>query len=157
VAHFIPTGIPVVERLALAEPVPRTEEVAARRLDLEAYAKRLTPRGCVVGDGLEAGRPAAAADIARLAGSGTEGVSSGLSRCVSCRGFAGDYLALRGEGNGDHTPRVIQVHCRCENHNCCAGCGQPLGDYRLSAFYYHEAKRSVVYVAAYSAFGHHCR
>lgn len=155
-AGDIPTGIPVVERLALAEPVPPTEEVAARRLDLHAYAERLRTGGYLVGDGLEGGRPATPADIDRLSGQDADGVPKGLSRCTTCRWFAGDYVAVDGEGDGDLTPRVIRVHCRCENHNRCAGCGELLADHRLSAYHYDEADREVAYVAAYAAFSHRC-
>lgn len=154
---IIPTGIPVVERLALIEPVPQTEEVAVRRLDLHAHAERLNPGGYQVGDGLEGGRLASPADIVRLSRQQPDGIPTGLSRCTACRWFTGDYLALTGEGDGDLTPRVIHVHCRCENHNRCAGCGQTLADWRLSAYHYDEADRSVRYVAAYSAFSHRCR
>jgi len=155
-AVIAPTGIPVAERLALVEPVPPTEEVAARRLALRAYTERSTPGGYLVGDGLEGGRPAAPADIDRLSGLGADGVPKGLTRCMDCRRFAGDYLALDGEGDGDRTPRVIRVHCRCENHNRCAGCGKTLADRRLSAYHYEEADRTVEYAAAYMAFGHRC-
>jgi hypothetical protein len=155
---IIPSGVPVVEQLALAESVPETGEVMVRRDRLERYAKRLRPStGCLVGDGLEDGQPAAAPDIERLSGQEADGAPKGLSRCGRCRCLAGDYLALKGEGNGNLTPRVIRVHCRCDNHNRCAGCGQTLADRRLSAYYYDERARSVRYVAAYVAFNHRCR
>src|SRR3989337_1499519 len=112
--------------------------------------------GYLVGDGLEGGRPAAPADIDRLSGLGADGVPKGLTRCMDCRRFAGDYLALDGEGDGDRTPRVIRFHCRCENHNRCAGCGKTLADRRLSAYCYEEADRTVAYAAAYNAIGHPC-
>jgi hypothetical protein len=156
-AGIIPTGIPVVERLALAEPVPGTDEVAVRRLNLHAYARRLNPGGYQVGDGLEGGRPAAPADVDRLSRREADGVSTGLDRCTACGWFAGDCLALNGEGDGDLTPRVIHVHCRCENHNRCAGCGETFADWRLSAYHYDEANRQVSYLAAYSAFSHRCK
>lgn len=156
-AAFIPIGIPVVERLALVEPVPQTDEIAARRLDLRAYAERLNPGGYLVGDGLEGGRAATPADVDRLSGHEADGVPKGLSRCAICRVFAGDYLALNGEGDGDLTPRVLHVHCRCENHNRCAGCGETLADRRLSAYRYDEANGKVGYLAAYAAFNHRCR
>ena len=154
---IIPIGIPVVERLALAEPVPQTEEVAVRRIHLHAHAERLNPGGYLVGDGLEGGRPAAPEDMDRLSRQEADGVPNGLTRCTTCRWFTGDYLALNGEGDGDLTPRVIRVHCRCENHNRCAGCGETLADWRLSAYHYDEAHRRVCYVAAYTAFSHRCR
>jgi hypothetical protein len=154
---IIPIGVPVVERLALAEPVPQTEEVAIRRANLEALAERLNPGGYQVGDGLEGGRPAAPGDMDRLSRREVDGVPNGLTRCITCRWFTGDFLALNGEGDGDLTPRVIRVHCLCENHNRCAGCGETLADWRLSAYHYDEAHRQVRYVAAYSAFSHRCR
>lgn len=154
---IIPTGIAVVERLALAEPVPETEEVAVRRGRLKDYAKRSNPGGYLVGDGLEGGRPATPEDIDRLSRQDARATPKGLSQCTTCRSFTGDYLAVHGEGNGDLTPRVIEIHCRCQNHNRCAGCGQTLADWRLSAYYYDEAAaRSVLYVAAYLAFDHRC-
>ena len=156
-AAIIPFGIAVVERLALSEPVPPTAEVAALRADLHAYADRTNPGGYIVGDGLEGGRPARRSDIERLSQRAADGHPKGLSRCPTCRWFAGDYLALAGEGDGDPAPRVIRVHCRCENHNRCAGCGGTLADWRLSAYHYDEAKRSVAYVAAYLALSHRCR
>ncbi len=153
---IMPFGIPVVEQLALVEPVPRSDEVAARRVALRAYADRSNPGGYVVGDGLENGRPATPADIDRLSRRQPDGVPAGLARCATCRWFKGDYLAVKGEGDGDLTPRVIRVHCRCENHNRCAGCGETLADWRLSAYHYDEASRSVPYLAAYAAFSHRC-
>ena len=152
----IPIGTPVVEQLALGEPVPQSDEVAAHRADLRAYADRSNPGGYVVGDGLEGGRRATSADIDRLSRQQPDGVPAGLARCAICRRFAGDYLAIKGEGDGDLTPRVIRVHCRCENHNRCAGCGETLADWRLSAYLYDEANRSVRYLAAYAAFSHRC-
>src|SRR3990172_2578647 len=44
-AVIAPPGIPVAERLALVEPVPPTEEGAARRLALPADTGRATPGG----------------------------------------------------------------------------------------------------------------
>ena len=153
---IIPTGIAVVERLALAELIPRTPEVAARRADLDAYEERSNPGGYLVGDGLEGGLPATPADIDRLSRQGADGIPGGLTRCTTCRSCSGDYLALEGEGDGDPTPRVIHVFCRCDNHNRCAGCGQALADWRLSAYHYDEVDRCVWYLAAYSAFSHRC-
>jgi len=156
-SDLVPTGIPVVERLALADPVPETAEVAARRRALRAYADEHTPGGYVVGDGLEGGRPATASDIQRLGRSGADGAPAGLARCPTCGEYAGEFLARSGEGNGDPTPRVVAVHCRCQNHNLCARFGEPLADRRLSAYRYDEADGRVWYVAAYVGLGHRCR
>jgi hypothetical protein len=70
--------------------------------------------------------------------------------------LAGEFLAVHGEGNGDRTPRVIRIHCRCENHNRCARCGEPLADQRLSSYEYDEVEGKAMYLAAYAAFGHRC-
>jgi hypothetical protein len=156
-AAMIPTGLPVVERLRLAEHLPRTPEIAARRARLRAYGEVQDGPRYIVGDGLEAGRPAVSDDLVRLIGLDGTSPHPGLARCLTCGEFAGDYLATRGEGNGDWAPRVIRVHCRCDNHNRCARCGEPLAPRRLSAYYFIEETGSVCYVAAYSALSHRCR
>lgn len=155
-AAMLPVGTPVVERLALAEPIAETAELIARRARLVAFAAGLTPAGYLIGDGLEGGHPASPEEIDRLSGRAADGVPIGLNRCATCIGFRGDYLALAGEGNGDMTPRVVRVHCRCENHNHCAACLEPLADTRLSAYDYDEADGSVYYLAAYAALSHRC-
>jgi hypothetical protein len=77
--------------------------------------------------------------------------------CETCGDAQGESLALRGEGTGDPTPRVLTVHCRCTNHNRCAGCGDTLHERRLSAWQWDETARSARYVAAYLGLGHRCR
>jgi hypothetical protein len=156
-AQMTPVGIPVVEKLALAEPIAETTELTARRARLIAFAASLTPDGYLVGDGLEGGHPASQDEINHLSGQSADGVPIGLDRCATCVGFRGDYLAVAGEGNGDTMPRVVRVHCRCENHNRCAACFQPLAETRLSAYGYDEANGSVHYLAAYVALSHQCR
>ena len=155
-AAAVPTGLPVVERLRLASNLPRTSEMAARRVRLRTYADAQKVPGYMIGDGLEAGRRAVLDDIFRLAGLEGADPHPGLARCATCAEFAGDYLATKGEGNGDLNRRVVRVHCRCDNHNRCARCGEPLAAHRLSAYHWVEDRDSVCYVAAYSAFSHHC-
>jgi len=152
----LPTGHPVWNRLVLAEPIPASDELAARRQSLEWYGERHKLQGYIVGDGLEAGRYATPADMDRYLIGPPDGAPKGLSRCPTCNLLAGEYVAFRGEGNGDETPRVIQVHCLCENHNRCAGCGRPLATRRLSSYSYDEDKKSVIYYAAYMGLGHRC-
>jgi hypothetical protein len=155
-AAHVPSGRPVVERLRLAASLPRTPEIAARRARLRAYADADNGPRYIVGDGLEAGRIAILDDIFRLASLESEDPHRGLTRCPTCGELAGDYLATQGEGNGDLTRRVIRVHCRCENHNRCAWCGEQLAERRLSAYHFVEETGSVCYVAAYCAFSHRC-
>ena len=156
VAELIPIGVPLVDRLALAEPIPDTPELVARRDRLVAFAESLKGSGYLVGDGLEGGRPASADDISRLSGRDTHGIPAGLSRCATCGRFTGDFLATKGEGNGDMRRRVVRVHCTCENHNHCARCGEPLAESRLSAYEFNEADGKVWYAAAYIGLSHRC-
>ena len=155
-SDFGPAGVPVPDGLALAEAIPETAELAARRERLAAYKESLTPKGFLVGDGLEGGRPATREDITRLSPRDTQGIPAGLDRCATCAGLRGDYLATEGEGNGDLTPRVIRVHCGCENHNRCARCGEPLANSRLSAYGFNEGDGKAWYLAAYTALSHRC-
>jgi hypothetical protein len=152
----VPTGIPVVDRLRLAGELPPTAEMAERQARLRAYAGVHRESGYIVGDGLEAGRRATPDDILRLAGLPGGDPHPGLARCPTCGELGGDYLATRGEGNGDRTRRVIRVHCSCGNHNRCARCGETLAEHRLSAYHFVEETDSVCYVAAYCAFSHRC-
>ena len=159
-ATFVPTGIPVADRLVVAGPPPDTAEQAARRKCLRDYATRWKARGYLVGDNLEGGRPATPDDVARLSGRGPAGLPPGLRRCLDCGQPRGEYLSLRGFSDGqdydERSPHVVEVHCRCDNHNRCAGCGGPLADQRLSAYYWDEERGSVLYVAAYCGLSHRC-
>lgn len=155
-SELIPVGDPVIDRLALPVPMPETPELAARRERLEAFANSVKRTGYLVGDGLEGGRPATIYDIGRLSGHDALGIPCGLSRCATCGAFSGDFLATEGEGNGDRTPRVVRVHCKCQNYNRCARCGEPLAESRLSAYEYNPADGKAWYLAAYAGLSHRC-
>jgi len=155
-ASFVPFGHAVIERLVLAEQFPDTSELVDRREALLHFSEASKATGYIVGDGLEQGELASLEEAERLSGINEQGFPSGLSRCEMCHRLRGDFLALRGEGNGDKRARVIRVHCQCENDNRCAGCGGTLADWRLSSYFWDEAKGSAWYVAAYSAFSHRC-
>jgi hypothetical protein len=152
----LPWGMPALGAIATAEPLEGTPELRARWADLQAFARRHPGDGYLVGDGLEGGRRASHEDVKLLSGRDANGIPAGLYRCAGCGDFRGDYLAVRGEGNGDRTPRVVPVHCRCDNHNRCARCGGNLAPWRLSAYHFAEADRAVRYAAAYMALGHRC-
>jgi hypothetical protein len=154
--EHLPTGLPVTDRLMLPESFPETAELATQRARLAAFVETYRGKGYIVDDNLEGGRPATGQDIERLSIPGVDGVPAGLRRCPTCGRFAGEYLALNGEGNRDLTPRVLEVHCRCSNDNCCAACGRPLAGARLSAYFWDETDRKVWYLAAYSALSHRC-
>jgi hypothetical protein len=148
-SDHMPYGSPVSDRLRPADSVPETAELADRRARLAAFVDANRGPRYLVGDGLEDGRPADPDDIDRLSSPGIDGLPAGLRRCPTCAQLAGDYLAVKGEGNGDPTPRVIEVHCACANHNRCVWCGKPLAASRLSAYSYDD-DRKVWYRAAYS-------
>lgn len=155
--NLVPGCIAIVERLVLVEQSPDSPDIAARRDSLRRYAAANPGSGYIVGDGLEGGRPATDAEVERLSPTDGLGVPAGLSRCSECHCLHGDYLARQGEGNGDMGPRVIEVHCRCQNRNSCGGCGGTLAEWRLSSYFWDETQRKVWYVAAYSAVDHRCR
>ena len=155
-ASSLPWGMPVIDALALPEPLASTPEFLARQASLEAFVRRNPATGYLVGDGLEGGRRATPGEVKRLSGRDDDGIPRGLRRCDGCGAFRGDYLAVLGEGNGDRTPRVVPVHCRCENHNRCARCDGPLAEWRLSSYFFAEPDRAVRYLAAYAGLGHRC-
>ena len=155
-ATHIPTGIPVLERLVLAGPLPESPDLARRRAALLAYARRNGATGHLVGDGLEGGTPATDEDVARLSGTGPDGLPPGLRRCETCGQPRGEHLSVRGLDHDERNPRVIPVHCRCDNHNRCAACGGPLAEQRLSAWYWDEERAGAWYVAAYCGLSHRC-
>ena len=155
-ATHIPTGIPVLGRLVIAGPLPDSPDLARRHAELVAYADRNGATGHLVGDGLEGGIAATAEDVARLSGNGHDGLPPGLVRCGSCGCARGEHLSLRGLEYDERNPRVIPVHCRCDNHNRCAGCGRTLASERLSAWYWDEERAGARYVAAYCGLSHRC-
>lgn len=152
-----PVGSPVTDRLALAEALSWPADLQGRRNALASFADRVSFKsGHLVGDGLEAGRPAHNGDFERFMLGPMDGIPKGMHPCSTCGERAGEFLVTRGEGNGDEKPRVIPVHCRCENHNRCAFCGGPLYSHRLSAYFWDDNLCRVTYVAAYNGLNHHC-
>jgi hypothetical protein len=53
--------------------------------------------------------------------------------------------------------QVMRVHCRCENHNRCARCGEQLAKRRLNANYYRESDRQIWHVPGFRGLSHRCR
>ncbi|HET8734552.1 MAG TPA: hypothetical protein VFM45_12370 [Anaeromyxobacteraceae bacterium] len=150
-------GIAITGALDLPEPVRETLEFASRRRALDELVESARKQGgYLVGDGLEGGRRATPGDVARLSRRGACGVPVGLERCGDCGRHRGEFLAVKGEGNGDMTPRVVEVFCCCQNHNRCARCGGPLAAGRLSAYEYDLAAGRLLYRAAYCGLDHRC-
>jgi hypothetical protein len=67
-----------------------------------------------------------------------------------------EYLAVVGEGNRDMTPRVLEMCCKCQNHNRCARCSAPLANGRVSAYEFDESLGKVLYRAGYVGLNHRC-
>lgn len=154
---FLPWGLAITGGLQTAAPAEASPELAARQSRLDAFVERHRGSGYLVGDGLESGRPATADEIGRLSGRSEDGAPKGLELCQACGSFRGECLAPGGDGTDDAGPRVVSVHCRCDNHNRCARCGATLADTRLSAYFYDQTARKVLYAAAYMALAHRCR
>jgi hypothetical protein len=57
-SDILPAGLPVIDRLRLAEEFPVTPELTTRHALLEAFSEQHRGDGYLIGDGLEARRPA---------------------------------------------------------------------------------------------------
>ena len=145
-------GILVTGELAPCEDFPETSELAERRGRLEAFLRDQGGSGYAFGDLTKGGKSATPDDLIRLTGRQVNGVPRGLVRCPSCHGWKGECL--------DPNPRlpglVVEVHCRCENDNCCARCGELLFEWRLDANYYDPSDGQVWHVPGFCAFRHRC-
>ena len=129
---------------------PDTPHLRARRGRLNVRSQR---DGYSFGDLTKGGRAASADEVARLAGTGPEGVPRGLECCPSCGEWCGTCL--------DPSPRwfgkVMTVHCRCTNDNRCAACGQLLYERKLNANYYNPRDRQIWHVPGFCCESHRCR
>lgn len=145
----IPTGLPIFDRLHLAEPIPDSPELAARQADLREYADEYRGHGYLVGDGLEDGAPATPETRAQLGRIGLDGLPSGLRRCARCGQASGQCLS-------EATDQVVWCHCACDNRSRCARCERPLAAHRLSAWHWDDATGQPWYLAAYAGLSHQC-
>ena len=125
---------------------------AARVARLDAYVAAHRRGGYLLGDLRKGGRPAGAAERARLEGAGPGGVPRGLARCGACGGWAGECL--------DPSPLlqglVVRVKCRCQNGTRCAGCGRPLHEREVNANYFNPADGQVWHVPGFCGLSHRC-
>jgi hypothetical protein len=112
---------PISDRLHGPEGFPVTRETRTRQRRLRAFiAETTSGRGREYLIARMRGRAATADDLVRLSGTDPDGVPVGLARCAVCTAFRGEYLP-------SHQPRLlVRVFCRCENHNRCARCLNPL-------------------------------
>ncbi len=150
----VPHGARIAsEELAPAEPVPITEELAVRRMELILWEESQCGEGTtiIMGDLTKGGRMPTPEEEERLAGTHSGGVPKGLLPCPRCGEWRGECF--------DTLNRclVVRVHCRCENDDRCADCGELLHERKLNANYFDPADKHIWHVPGFSAFSHRCR
>lgn len=139
-------------KLLPQEVIPETKEILIRYLNLSLHADSLQGDGppLFVSDPFKGGRLACAVELVALAGRQPNGVPKGLRQCPTCGDWHGLCLDTRLERF------LVVVHCRCQNDNRCARCGQLLYDRKLGSNYFSEPDASVCYVPGFSAIKHRC-
>jgi hypothetical protein len=146
-------GAIVTGQLAPAIDFVETDDLRTRRAALDVVAEAVRKRGgYMLGDLTCGGRPATDDEVRRLSGVHPDGAPAGLVRCDRCGERRGVCLSDR-----DRFPRLLlTVHCRCDNHNRCARCGEPLHEHRLNANVYDERAKCVLHVPGFSGLSHRC-
>jgi len=146
-------GTLITGKLRPPTALPDTVDLQDRHRRLTRIVDELTRKGgYMLGDLTKGGRDATADDVARLAGAGPEGMPRGLERCSECSDWRGSCL----DPSPTSFAKVMSVHCRCENHNRCATCGQFLHERRLNANYYDPRDRQIWHVPGFSGLQHRC-
>jgi len=154
-SHDIPSGANVSsERLAPAEPLPESTDMAIRRMRLVLF-EEVQHEGpgtkILTGDLLKGGRLPTPEEKELLAGTHAGGVPKGLLPCLQCGDWRGECF--------DTLCRelVVRVHCTCENDNRCARCGGLLFDRKLNANYFDPANGKIWHMPGFCAFDHRCK
>ena len=149
-----PTGGAIVAgHLAPAIEFVESDELRVRQDQLDELVEAVQLRGgFLMGDLTKGGRAATADELHRLEGVNEDGVPIGLTRCLRRREWRGACLDPGEQFRG----QIMQVHCRCQNHNRCAGCGQHLYRRRLNANYYEPADGQIWHVPGFSGLNHWC-
>jgi hypothetical protein len=152
---------PVVPRSHLVETdallpaidFDRSADFAAREERLAHFVSTLQARvGPGFGDEVRGSVPASPDDVHALAGQNDDGSPRGLAPCLRC----GEHRGICLDQVDHEEPRKLRVHCRCENINCCARCGDVLFERRLDANYYSSAFGLILYVPGGYARRHAC-
>ena len=150
----IPRGSSIVSgKLAPAEPVPESEELAIRRMELILREEAQSRDGTtyIMGDLTKGGRFPTPDEEERLAGTHAGNVPKGLLPCLCCGEWRGKCFdtVLR--------ELVVRVHCTCENDNRCAGCGELLHSRKLNANHFGPEDGKIWHTPAFFGFDHRCR
>jgi len=146
-------GVPIAGRLRPPTTWPSTPELRDRQQRLQRFVEARAPKtGHMLGDLTKGARDATADEVARLAGAGAGNIPRGLERCPTCGDWRGECL--------DPSPtffcKLVPVHCRCDNHNRCAACGEHLYERRLNANHYNPSDRQIWHVPGFSGLAHRC-
>ncbi len=150
----IPSGAYIVStKLAPAEPIPESTEVAARQVGLSIFEeaqRRNLGTGYLLGDVTRGGRPPTSDEEDRLAGTHADGIPRGLLPCLVCGEWRGNCF------DTTHRELVVRVCCTCENDNRCARCGAQLYDRKLNANFLDLADRRIWHVPGFYGLNHRC-
>lgn len=143
----------VSKKLAPAEPIPESAELAAWQTELaifEEAQRRNLGTGFLLGDVTKGGRPPTPDEEDRLAGTHADGIPRGLLPCLVCGEWRGNCL------DTTHRKLVVRVCCTCENDNRCACCGGLLHDRKLNANFLDLADRKIWHVPGFYGLNHRC-
>jgi hypothetical protein len=141
----------IYDRLLPCWEFPETEEFRQRKESLKLFCDSLKRLGYLHGDLSKGARPAKEDEMSRLPGKQPNGVPNGLVQCNVCGCWAGECL----DQNPASPGMVVEVHCRCQNDNLCARCGEPLYNHKLNANYCRE-DGSIWHVPGFSGLSHRC-
>lgn len=141
----------VTDKLLPSYEFPESDELRSRRESLSSFINARRNEGCLYGDLRKGGRPATPEELSMLAGKSNCGVPAGLAYCEKCGGWTGECL----DPNPLFENLIMVVHCRCENDNLCARCGQPLYDYKLNANYF-GGDGQIWHVPGFCCLSHSC-
>lgn len=146
-------GFRAWNRLYPAAPLKGTKRDMERLESLRHYMSGISQSGYLLGDTTKGGRDATREEAENLAGLNAQGVPNGLVQCPSCHDWRGECL----DPNPHFAWKVMTVHCRCQNSNFCARCGQPLYLRRLNANYFDPMDNQIWHVPGFLGLSHTCR
>jgi len=154
ISDLVPAGaIYLSGKLQPCEVFRETAELKRRADELHTFLENTPQDGYLLGDLTKGGRPATPEEKARMTGRQRNGIPKGLTQCKSCLDWYGVCL----DPNPEFEGKVMRVHCKCENWNWCARCGQPLADRRLNANYFDESDGHIRHVPGFTGLNHRCR
>jgi hypothetical protein len=142
----------VLGKLITQDVIPEDGEILMRYISLAIHADFLHGDGpaLYVGDLTKGGRPPSNTEIKRLSGRQPNGVPKGLRECAICEGWYGTCF------DTTVSDLLVSVHCRCQNNNRCARCGQLLYGQKLNSNYFSESDGGIWHVPGFAAIKHQC-